>query len=128
MEEVRARGGWGGAQREGEGRRERTEKEEGREGVKAANSGGGYPLSGAPCGGMAGIQERWKGGISRRPHDLFRPGGTCASQPLMAAITLPTHWCLNPEKKDKSVGWWKINICLLLGEISPVRLMNFRQK
>lgn len=45
--------------------------------------------------GRTGIGGRR--GISRRPHDLFRPGGTCASQPLMAVITLPTHRCL--EKK-----------------------------
>ena len=44
------------------------------------------------------------GGISRTPHDLFRPGGTCASQPLMAAITLPTYWCLNQENKRQTRG------------------------
>lgn len=39
--------GWaGGREREGE-----------REGAKAACGGGGCPLSGAPCGGIAGIQE-----------------------------------------------------------------------
>lgn len=109
MEEVEG-GRW-----EGEGRWERIEREGGREGADAGRSGGGYPLSGAPYGGMAGIQEWCKGGgISRRPHDLFRPGGTCASQRLMAAITLPTHRCLNPAKKDKSVASREINIRPLL--------------
>lgn len=57
----------------------------------------------------------WGGGVvSRRPHDLFKPGGTCASQPLMAAITLPAYGRLNPEKKDKCVASRKINIRLLL--------------
>lgn len=37
------------------GRWERIEREGGREEAVAACSGG-YPLSGAPCGGMAGIQ------------------------------------------------------------------------
>lgn len=103
-------------------------EEKGKEGGKEPRQrgGGGYPLSGAPCGGMAGIQEWWEGGIGRRPHDLFRPGGTCASQPLMAAITLPTHRRLTPEKKDKSVASRKINIRLPLREISPVQLMIFR--
>lgn len=59
------------------------EKEGEREGAEAACRGGGYtPLAGAPCGGTAGMQESWREGISRRPHDLLRPGGTCA-------ITLP---------------------------------------
>lgn len=71
--------------RQGEGKV--REKEGGKE-----RRGGGYPLSGAPCGGNGGhtgtVEGEERGRISRRPHDLFRPGGTCASQPLMAA---PLH-------------------------------------
>lgn len=100
------------------GRWERIEREGGREGSEeAARSGGGYPpLLELPAEGWRAYRSggRRGGGISRRPHDLFRPGGTCASQPLMAAITLPAHWCLNSEEKDKSVASRKINIRLPL--------------
>lgn len=41
---------------EGERRWERIEREGGREEAVAVCSGGGCPFSGAPCGGMAGIQ------------------------------------------------------------------------
>lgn len=75
---------------------------------------GATPFSGAPRGRDGGhtgmVKKGRRGGISSRPHDLFRPGGTCASQLLMAAITLPTHWCLNSEKKDKSAASRKINM------------------
>lgn len=90
----------GGEEKVRGGGREEKGKEDGKEQRQHAVVG-----AGAPCGGMAGIQEWWKEGISRRPHDLFRPGGTCASQPLMAGITLPTRWCLNPDKKKKTYLW-----------------------
>lgn len=88
MEEARGGGAEGG---EGEGRWQRREREGEWEGAKTPCDGGGCSLTGVPCGGIVGIQEWWREGISRRPHDLFRPGGTRASQTLMAAITLPTR-------------------------------------
>lgn len=40
---------------------EKAEKKEKEwERAEAAYGGGGYTLSGAPCGGIAGIQERWR--------------------------------------------------------------------
>lgn len=98
-----------GVWREGVGRWERRERETKREGAEAARGGGGYLLSGAPRGGTAGIQEWWKEGgggegISKGPNDLFRPGGTCASQPLIAAITLPSHGARLRERRTKICG------------------------
>lgn len=49
----RGEGGGGGKVRGG------GKEEKGKEGGKEP-SGGGSPLSPAPCGGMAGMQERWE--------------------------------------------------------------------
>lgn len=80
----------------------KREREEGREGAKAAHSGGGYPLSWSSPQRDGRHTEWWRGGISRRPHDLFRPGGTYASQPLMA-ITLPNPLVLESRKEKTRV-------------------------
>lgn len=85
---------------EGKVRRARREREGRREGAEAVV--GATPFLELPAEGWRAYRNGG-GGAIRGSHDLFRPGGTCASQPLMAAITLPTHRCLNPEKKDKSV-------------------------
>lgn len=106
MEEVR-----GGEGKVRGGGKEEKGKEGGKEPRQRAVVGA-TPFLELPAEGWRAYRNGGRGGISRSPHDLFRPGGTCASQPLMAAITLPTHWCLNPEKKDKSVASRKINIRL----------------
>lgn len=116
MEEVRGAEGEGG------------KEEKGKEGGKEPQRWGLPPFLELPAEGWRAYRNGGRGGISRRPHDLFTPGGTCASQPLMAAITLPTHRRLTPEKKDKSVASRKMNIGLLLRDISPVQLMIFRLK
>lgn len=105
-------------------------EEKGKEGGKEPRQRWGLaPFLELPAEGWRAYRNGGRGGgISRRPHDLFRPGGTCASQPLMAAITLPSHRCSTPERKDKSVASRGINIRPLLGEISPVQLMIFRFK
>lgn len=55
------------------------------------------------------------------------PGGTCASQTLMAAVTLPARTVHRIQKsKDKSTACREMYVWPLLGDISPVRLMNFR--
>ncbi|KAK5867748.1 hypothetical protein PBY51_012212 [Eleginops maclovinus] len=62
------------------------------------------PFLELPAEGWRAYRNGGKGEISRRPHDLFRPGGTCASQTLMAAITLPTHMCLTLRKERPICG------------------------
>lgn len=55
------------------------------------------------------------------------PGGTCASQTLDGCRhPANPHGARIQKSKDKSAARRKIYVQPLLGDISPVRLMNFR--
>ncbi len=104
-------------------------EEKGKEGGKELRQHaavGATPFLELPVEGWRAYRNGGRGGSAGGLMIYLDRGGTCASQPLMEAITLPAHWRLNSGKKDKSMASRKINIGLLLRDISPVQLMIFR--